>query len=333
MNSLSNFHPLLGKYASTVLPRVIGAHGKQRLSILIYHRVLPYRDELHPSIPVLEEFSWQMEILARHFNPLSLSDALLMMDEGRLPERAACVTFDDGYADNESVALPVLQKWGVPATVFVATGFLNGGRMWNDTVTESIRSLAGNSLDLEELGLGRYSLATIFEQREALNEVLTTIKHWSPDDRIQAVNIIESKADRLPVNLMMTENQVRSLDKNGIEIGGHTVSHPILATLDAKSAWNEIKQNKEELEILLGKPIRYFAYPNGRLGQDYTLTQRDMVKRAGYQAALSTHKGVVSAVGDRWQMARFTPWDKSPQRFLIRLLLNTAHLVCSPDPI
>jgi len=331
MNLSHNLNTIFGKTVSSLLPRFISVYGKQRLSILIYHRVLAHHDGLLSTTLVREDFDWHMEVLARFFNPLSLSEALLMMDEERLPERAVCVTFDDGYADNESVALPILNKWRVPATVFVASGFLEGGRMWNDTVIEGVRALAGKSLDLREQGLGFYNLSTLESQQLAIVDILRAIKHWAPNDRSRAVDSLGEQAGKLPTNLMLTKQQLLNLSHQGVEIGGHTVTHPILAALDDVPAKMEINQNKLHLEEILDKPVRFFAYPNGRLGTDYTLIHREIVKQAGYKAAVSTHRGVVSAGSDRWQMARFTPWDKTPQRFLIRLLLNSRQLVSAPE--
>jgi len=111
-----------------------------RLSILIYHRVLPGPDPLNNWDPTAAEFESQIRALSRFFTPLALGEAVERLRKGTLPAHAACVTFDDGYRDNVDVALPILRRHGVPATFFIATGYLNGGRMWNDTVIESIRS-------------------------------------------------------------------------------------------------------------------------------------------------------------------------------------------------
>lgn len=323
---------VIGGAICASLPRLLGAHGKQRLSILIYHRVLEAADELAPGNPTAADFEWQMQLLANFFHPLSLDDALTHLDKGTLPERAVCVTFDDGYQDNAAIALPILKRWDVPATVFVASGYLNGGRMWNDTVLEAIRTLDGKSLDLNPLGLGKFELSSADLKRRAATKILTSIKHLPGTERQEAVNLIgEAAAGPLPDNLMMTDAQVKDLAAAGVEIGGHTVSHPILATLDNNAAQQEICENKQYLERLTERRLRFFAYPNGRLGSDYRAEQCQLVRDAGYEAAFSTHAGVSSAATDRWQLPRFTPWDRSPGRFLIRLLINSRQLVVSPS--
>jgi peptidoglycan/xylan/chitin deacetylase (PgdA/CDA1 family) len=116
---------------------------------------------------------------------------------------------------------------------------------------------------------------------------------------------------------------VRSLDANGMEIGAHTVTHPILARLDAARASDEIRQSKLRLEAITGKPVKLFAYPNGKPGRDYGREHVGMVKELGFEAAVSTAWGVANAQSDAFQLPRFTPWDKSPGKFVLRLLHNT----------
>lgn len=304
------------------LPTLLKTRGKQRLSILIYHRILPSFDFMRPDEPTVEQFDWQMELISRYMKPLSLNDALIQLEENRLPDNAICVTFDDGYADNEVYALPILQKWDIPATVFVSTGFLDGGIMWNDAVIESVR-LCGNSLDLTSLGLGIYELHTNECRRKIAQEVLKKIKHKERNNRDKEVSIIASQAlSSLPENLMMTTQQVVKMFRSGVDIGGHTINHPILAKLSTQDAETEIIEGKKILESLIGSPIEYFAYPNGQPVQDYNADHIEIVKKCGFKAAVSTAWGVSSRGDDKYQLARFTPWDKKPEKFLFRLLVN-----------
>lgn len=295
---------------------------KQRLSILTYHRVLPEYDPMRRLEPTAEVFNWQMELLSRYFNPLSLSDALSMMRDGQLPDRAVCITFDDGYANNAEQALPILRRWKMPATVFVTTGFLNGGRMWNDSVIEAVRIAEGAVLDLRDLELEAYDIDGVDKRRSVAGNIIGHIKHWQPEKRALAISQIESQVGPLPDNLMMTDSQVRELSESGVEIGAHTKSHPILATLEPGQVREEIGGSKAYLESLLDKQVRYFAYPNGQPDTDYRVEDRDLVEALGFEAALSTCWGVASQKSDLWQLPRFTPWDKTPFRFMTRLLLN-----------
>ena len=217
---------LLHSAVATILPSVLQTKNKQRLSILTYHRVLPSFDDMRPTEPTVADFEWQMELLAQYFNPVSLSEALSLMSYGELPERAVCVTFDDGYSDNEQFALPVLTRWKIPATVFVATDFMNGGRMWNDTVIEALRIAEGSILDLKSIGLDAYKIGGMEQRRAAAGTIIREIKHWPPVQRAKAVDSIMSMVGPLPLDLMMSDDQVRTLSQHGMEIGAHTKSHP-----------------------------------------------------------------------------------------------------------
>lgn len=308
--------------AALAAPVVFGTRGTQRLSVLIYHRVLPQTDPMRPAEPTVAEFDWQMRLLRAHFNPLPLVDAVERLQAGTLPENAISVTFDDGYADNERHALPVLQKYQIPATVFISTGFLNGGRMWNDSVIEVLRNCAGPELDLRELGLERYNVESPAQRLLAMDAILRAIKHRDPVERLDLVRQIERHASNLPEDLMLTDAQVRSLARANVTIGAHTVNHPILNSLDADRARAEIRESKQHLEALLQKPVEVFAYPNGRPEADYRVEHRDMVSELGFKAAVSTHWGVSTSQSDRLQLPRFTPWDRQELKFACRLLAS-----------
>jgi peptidoglycan/xylan/chitin deacetylase (PgdA/CDA1 family) len=315
--------------AARAVPLVFNAHRRQRLSILIYHRVLPRRDPMRAAEPTVEEFDTQMRILREFFQPLPLLEAVQRLDAGTLPDGAVCVTFDDGYADNELHAMPVLKKYGIPATVFVSTGFLNGGRMWNDSVIEVLRGCRGEVLDLRELALDCYSVETIEQRVAAAESILQQIKHLDPQDRLALVNEIQKHSAELPDDLMMTDAQVQSLARNGIAIGAHTVNHPILSSIDNDQAYREIRQSKQSLEALLQTSVDAFAYPNGRPELDYNTRHRDMVSELGFKTAVSTHWGVGARQSDPYQLPRFTPWDRHPVKFALRLLANYRNI----DPL
>lgn len=308
--------------AAQLLPLMLNTHDKQRLSILIFHRVLPEHDLMRLGEPTIAEFDWQMRMLRNNFHPLSLVDAVERLGAGTLPSRAICVTFDDGYADNELHALPVLRRYDIPATVFVSTGFLNGGRMWNDSVIEVLRHFDGEQLDLRELDLGLFSVASPAQRVAAVDSIIRQIKHLDLDSRAALVHEIEQRVTGLPRDLMLTDAQIQSLARSGVAIGAHTVNHPILASLPDNSARREIQDSKSYLENLLQKQIEVFAYPNGKPDLDYRLEHRDMIKEMGFKVAVSTHWGVSTDQSDTFQLPRFTPWDRQELKFAIRLLAS-----------
>ena len=295
-----------------------------RLSILIYHRVLPEPDPMRQCEPDAHEFERQMALLANHFNVLPLAEAVERLQSGRLPRRSACVTFDDGYIDNAEIALPILQRRGVPATFFISTAFLDGGCMWNDTVIEAVRNASGPELDLGSVGLGCYAIENHSQRRQAAGQLLSALNYLPLDERLERVApVADSIPASLPERMMMTREQVRALSNAGMDIGGHTVNHPILTSIDAEAARSEIGQGKEELAGITGLPVRVFAYPNGKPGQDYQREHIDIVRALGFEAAVSTSWGVANRTTDPYQLPRFTPWDRKPERFMLRLMQNT----------
>lgn len=296
----------------------------QRLTILIYHRVLAVHDPMRPGEIDAKLFEQQMQFLARHFNVLPLRDAASQLKLCMLPRRACCITFDDGYADNLTVALPILEKYRLPVTVFVATGYLDGGRMFNDSVIDAIANSPKPLLDLEPIGLDRYPLTTIDQKRSSIATILEKLKYQPPDQR--SANIVHlvglSDCGPLPNDIMLTSQQVGELAHRGVEIGGHTVSHTILTTLDDEAAEREISTGKQKLESLTGKPVTTFAYPNGRPHRDYESRHVAMVRKLGFEVAVSTSHGVANAQSDIYQLPRFVPWGRSLTMLGTRMVRN-----------
>ena len=299
-----------------------GQHGK--LSIFIFHRVRPAPDLLVPDEPDIQRFDELVRWIAGWFHVLTLDDAVMRLRRGSLPARAAAITFDDGYADNLVHAVPILLKHGVSATFFISTGFLDGGRMWNDTIIESLRRTEVPILDCECLGLGLLSIGTTTEKRMALHKLIAAIKHLPSSKRSDAVaRVADSCYATLPSDLMLTSGQLWALRQTGMGIGAHTVSHPILARTDDASALREIEESREFLQGILAERVGLFAYPNGKAGQDYLAKHVDMVRRVGFDAAFSTDCGVSAASADYFQLPRFTPWDRVRWKFGLRLVANS----------
>lgn len=304
---------------------IFSPSGKNaRLSILIYHRVLSQTDELFPSEVTAESFDLQLTLLKRVFNVLPLDEAMTRLKSGTLPARAACITFDDGYADNVTLALPILQHHGLKATFFIATAYLNGGRMFNDTVIHAIRHSHENQLDLSTLDLGTHDVATPEAKAAAIDKILRKVKYLplgQREDTAAEIARLTTKAP-LPDDLMMDTHQLKSLADAGMEIGGHTARHPILAKLDEAAASREIAEGRDFLEGLLSIKIRFFAYPNGRPEVDYTLEQAEIPKKLGFEAAVSTHWGSANRNTDIFQLPRFTPYSSDISRFNPMLIKN-----------
>lgn len=303
------------------------AGHRARLSILIYHRVLAETDPIFLNEVTVKSFDTQMRLIKSVFNVLPLKEAVARLASGTLPARAACITFDDGYADNLTFALPLLKKHGLHATFFIATAYLNGGRMFNDTVIEAIRRSPLSALNLDELGLGCFDIASHETKAHAIGQILPQVKYRPLDAREKTVARIAELAQcgPLPNELMLSTEQLKALHAAGMEIGGHTAHHPILANLDTDAVRQEIKAGKEFLEQTLNTRISLFAYPNGKPGADYLPTQAAIVRELGFDAAVSTQWGSAIQASDLFQLPRFTPWSSKPMRFILALIGNLRH--------
>ena len=299
------------------------AGGRGRLSILIFHRVVKSADPLFPELPDAAKFETILRWLKTWFNVLPLDQALSRLTDGSVPERAAAITFDDGYADNHDVALPLLRRYGLCATFFIATGFLDGGRMWNDTIIAAVRSCSQPALDLDAIGLGVHPVLTIGDRQRTIETLIGLLKYRPIDERLELAGRIASIARaELPGDLMMTSSQLIALRRAGMQVGAHTVTHPILAKLSDRDARREIADSGKALESLLNERVGLFAYPNGRPGADYLPRHAAMVRELGFDAGLTTAPGVASMRSDMMELPRFTPWDRGRLKFGARLAAN-----------
>lgn len=300
------------------------AGNKGQLSIFIFHRVLPKADPLLPFEPSATQFTWMVRYFARTYNVLPLSEAAQRLQAGTLPAAAAVITFDDGYADNFQVAWPILQRYALPATFFIATAFLDGGSMWNDDIIETVRHMPAGELDLGVFGLGAYNLTGTFSRIRCYEQVLANLKYFEHEQRKDIAKQIALRAGLAATSdLMMTRTELRNMHASGAEIGAHTHTHPILERLPDTQARAEIEQGKSELESILGSPVRVFAYPNGAPNRDWSARHATMVKQMGFEAAVTTEQKIArTASAEIFQLPRFTPWDRTPLRFAARNLIE-----------
>jgi peptidoglycan/xylan/chitin deacetylase (PgdA/CDA1 family) len=297
--------------------------GPRALSVLAYHRVLAKHDPLLPGEPDALAFQARMRWVKQNYNVLALPEAVQRLRDDSLPKRALAITFDDGYADNYRIAVPILKRLELPATFFVATGFLDGGCMFNDVVIEAVRRATGPDLRLDDIGLGHHPLASDETRAGTINRILERLKYFKPERRCEtALEIARRAGARVPTNLMMTSADVRSLHLAGMTVGAHTITHPILAEISDKQARDEMAGSRAQLERITGAPVRLFAYPNGKPGHDYHVQHAALARELGFDAAVSAAWGAARAGDDLYQIPRFTPWDRPNWRFALRMAHN-----------
>ncbi len=304
---------MIAKLASAVMAR-------RSHHTLIFHRVLSEVDPMSPDEPTA---SWFHDLLVRlksRFEIIPLGDAIQRAANGDLKGRTLSITFDDGYADNCTVALPVLEQLELPATFFVASAFIDGGRMWNDSIIETYRRLAPGPHRVALEKVETIEVDDWSSRRAAASAAIAAWKHLHPDERQARVDELALQVDGLPNDLMMTGVQLRRMAESPYaEIGGHTRNHPILASLPVEQAGVEIEGGKVDLEAFIGRPLRLFAYPNGKLGRDYRPEHAELVREAGFDAAVATDWGTLDNSTDLYSIPRFTPWHRNYNRFFIDL--------------
>jgi peptidoglycan/xylan/chitin deacetylase (PgdA/CDA1 family) len=251
--------------------------------ILMYHRVAavsadPWGLAVHP-----DRFEAHLAVLARHRTPMRMSELVRALNAGTLPHDAVAVTFDDGYVDNLHHAKPRLAAAGIPATVFLMAGAI-GQRteFWWDEVARGILGRPGSGSDWRA-----WQSPPSDAEAEYLR-VWRELRDATPPERDarmrrfrEAVNDSPPRAGDLPMNTA----EVAELCADGlVEIGGHTVTHPVLPLLDPVERRREIRAGKESCERLAGTAIEGFAYPHGAMDAD----TRAAVAECGFSWACST---------------------------------------------
>jgi peptidoglycan/xylan/chitin deacetylase (PgdA/CDA1 family) len=270
--------------------------GQQAL-ILMFHRFGDGSRGDPQGLPI-QRFAEYMKYLTARYRVLSLHDLIRELRRGGPATNTAAVTIDDGYDDVLSLAVPVMRAYGIPASIFVVSAFVEG-RLW--PWPDHFRFV----FDRAPRRPLRFRHRDVTHMLDIRNE----------SDRAAAETRWREQAKRLPITerqdllaaiaeacgidvptaapagfRSMSWSELRSLAAEGFDIGAHTRSHPILSRIDPAHLRDEIHGCKEEIEGNLGRPVRYFAYPNGRR-EDYTREAVSTVARAGYEAAVTAVPG------------------------------------------
>jgi peptidoglycan/xylan/chitin deacetylase (PgdA/CDA1 family) len=186
-------------------------------------------------------------------------------------------------------------------------------------VIESLRK-APAELDLQSIGLGRFTFPDHVARRDAAARIIGALKYLPHDERYaKAREISRLSGVTPPDDLMMTDSQVGRLHAAGIEIGAHTVSHPILARVDRETARTEMLLSRRKLAELTNAEVTSFAYPNGAPNRDYHVDHASLARECGFELALTTAWGTATAAADVYQLPRIAPWDRSPLRYAGRI--------------
>lgn len=294
-----------------------------RLTILLFHKLPLFADPLTPNEPVFSQFEHILDYLQEHASVLPLTDAATALARGKLPKKAVSITFDDGYDEWLSTVSPALRARNMQATFFVTTEQLDGPALWHERIIAAVRALPDSGARLP-YGFAAYAdLKQPTNRIRLISELQERLKYAPLAERLGAIEMIEAQAvSPLVWPKPFNRDSVRQLHSQGFEIGGHTISHPILNECSDEQAMEEIGSCKERLESIVGGPVQSFAYPNGRPMKDYDGRHVAMVRSCGYKAAVATSGGAARQGSDIYQLPRFTPWGLTKERMALQLARN-----------
>jgi peptidoglycan/xylan/chitin deacetylase (PgdA/CDA1 family) len=309
---------VLGLGYAAVRP-VVRRPPRGRALVLCYHRVVPELRGYDPALLVgPETLRWQMEALGRRYRFVPLADLVSELERGGPGQQLAAVTFDDGYEDNLLHGLPILQALGVPFTVFVTVGATEEGRpAWFDRVAACILSSDQDRVrlalrarpelrGLDALGDGGPPAPGILAR-----EILGALESLPDAERRVAAEAIEGELVPDPAFLPrhLSWPQVAELARAGVEIGSHSLSHPILTRVSDAVLDEELVASRRALQQRTSLPILGLAYP---VGVHDERVQR-AAERAGYRYALSLDSPIWG--GNRFRIGRVAVSDQTSRGY------------------
>lgn len=306
--------------------RWLRSRGRPRGLILLYHRVAepaadPYGICVSPA-----NFEAHMAALRRVATPLSLDEMLAAARSGALPPRAVAVTFDDGYVDNLTEAQPILEKYRIPATVFVVAGMLDQEAFWWDELVRAVCVPAALPGTLALTIAGRLHSWTVdgaaAGRRRLLAALHSALRDLPAEQRRPLLGQLWGWAGEPAwpaAGRPLTGGELVDLaGREGITIGAHTMSHRSLAGLPPGEQRLEIGESKSRLEQLVGRPVTSFSYPYG-MPRDVSAVTVDLVQEAGFPYACTNTIGVVCDTYEPFRLPRYWISNWTPDIFIRRI--------------
>jgi peptidoglycan/xylan/chitin deacetylase (PgdA/CDA1 family) len=287
-------------------------------------------------------FEEHLAVIREVSRPIRLMEVAAGVEGRALPRDWVAVTFDDGYRDNLDTAKPLLERYAIPATVFIASAYLDSDRpFWWDEVEEICLRTERLPDHLEvEVGDRRLTWSLVdpmvtstwretprqtlrvwpapASARHALFQALFEELQPLPHElRSRVLGAIREAADIPPAarSIMTSEEVLRLVDDGLLEVGAHTVTHPILTALPSQARVDEIRGGKDRLEELLRGPIECFAYPHGRLNRQVAQSVRD----AGITCAVTTVPRAVRTSDNPLRLPRLNVENWSGEELMLRL--------------
>lgn len=284
--------------------RVARYLSRRHPRILMYHRINGGVGVDGLSIDVFRE---QLRIIKNDFHPMALDELVAAGAQGSLPDNAVALTFDDGYRDFYEYAFPLLQEMGLPATLFVTTGFVSGSLwLWPDQLKYILENTVQKYLSLPELEAPLETAAQRHHAWNTLGDICLVVTN------AEKMALIKRLARSLRVELPdsspesyrgLTWSMVKEMSDRGLDIGSHSVSHPILTQVTDSELDRELTESRKKIEGEIGRPVHSFCYPNGQ-ESDFDKRTRQAVINAGYQYALAAYSSP-APLQDPWAIGRY----------------------------
>jgi peptidoglycan/xylan/chitin deacetylase (PgdA/CDA1 family) len=286
--------------------------NRKKIVIVMYHGILK------ENMPVacwwqlpFEKFEWQMEYLKKYYTVMHLRDVMQKIrSREHLPDNVAVITFDDGFANNHSVAYPLLKELNLPATIFLTTDLVGTDRLlWFDELFMLFLETKVNKIDLSAFGLRVFDLTTIPHKQEALQSAGEHLKTLKLDEKKEMTSYIRKalSAQASPSSYsdnfkLLSWEEVDLMNESGlIHWGAHTCTHEILSLLDDKVLNDEIKNSCARISKY-GQHL-LFAYPNGRK-QDFDIRAKIILKQLSALCSLTTISGLNTHSQDPYELKR-----------------------------
>jgi peptidoglycan/xylan/chitin deacetylase (PgdA/CDA1 family) len=311
----SSLAPLMKRvlFHSGLLALARLARQRVRGVVLRYHALTDGQDEVLYAAPDIclpvDVFRLQMAFVQRAYRVVSLDELVDVLERGaQLPPRALVITFDDGYADNHRLGLPVLRALGLPATVYVATGAVDGGSPFWVAAARALALRAPGDV-LEVPGQPSIPLGPAARREVAAKTLTRALVPLRSDARAKLLSEAAAAAgidvDRMLAGTMLTWNQIRELHAAGWTIGAHTVTHANVALATPEDAETDIIGSRDALAAALGTSVEHFCYPNSG-GQHRYVSPGviEILRRHRFRSATTSRPGALRPDADRFQLPR-----------------------------
>jgi peptidoglycan/xylan/chitin deacetylase (PgdA/CDA1 family) len=283
---------------------------KDKAFILMYHRVLESVNKeqifVQPGMFVSKNtFSSHMEFLKSNFKILSLDELVQRIETGQSLKSCCSITFDDGWIDNFANAFPVIKKYQVPATIFLATNFIGTEKLfWPEELCLYLQQQQKNKLSFPDSIKRVVKNEVVLKENDIklLDRIIENVKKLDPDERKNIIRELRSTSSiKTPKRLLINWHEAKTMLKSGlINFGAHTANHVILDQVSLSQAEKEIIQSRKDIDKNLGLQTHHFAYPNGNYNSDLI----KILHRLGFKSAVTIRKGLLDNKTSFYEMPR-----------------------------